>query len=359
VTPKIFPFLILLALYVLVGVASGGSKIVIEYFYYDPSKLPCPACDDPKIAMIEDLMSEIEREYADQVYVERLDVSSEPGASRWRNYGSPQVPALVINYTFCMKKEEITAESLKGILDAYLSGSPVPKKVCASEDFPILLLVVLSGLIDGINPCAIALLTFFLAFLYSINRTRRDVMKIAATYIIGLYVVYLSIGLGLLHSVEFFGIARPFSIIGVTALVFYGLINIKDSLWPGKYSLKFPKKALPTVKRLLERASMPAALAMGVLVGLLEFPCTGGIYVFILSLLGGETFLNGFAYLLIYNLMFIVPLLIILLIGSNIESVTKMDRWRQQRRHQIRLITGIIMVFLGLLVIYLIVAKQI
>ena len=62
------------------------------------------------------------------------------------------------------------------------------------------------------------------------------------------------------------------------------------------------------------RSHLAAAFAIGFVVSLFEFPCTGQIYlptiVFVSQIPGLKT--NPLSYLVLYNLMFIVPLAVIL-----------------------------------------------
>jgi len=83
---------------------------------------------------------------------------------------------------------------------------------------------------------------------------------------------------------------------------------------------------------------------MGVLVGLGEFPCSGSIYVGVLALLSsGAGFTEG-----LYNFMFVLPLILILLSASNLDTLLKIDTWRVKRRRQVRFASGIFLIALGL-----------
>ncbi|MFQ6616769.1 MAG: glutaredoxin family protein, partial [Fidelibacterota bacterium] len=63
----------------------------------------------------------------------------------------------------------------------------------ASQFIP---LIVSTGLLDGINPCAFAVSLFFIAFLFTIKRTRTDIARVGAVYVTVIYLTYLGIGLG-------------------------------------------------------------------------------------------------------------------------------------------------------------------
>jgi cytochrome c biogenesis protein CcdA len=92
---------------------------------------------------------------------------------------------------------------------------------------------------------------------------------------------------------------------------------------------------------------------MGVLVGLGEFPCSGSIYVGVLALLSsGAGFTEGLFYLLLYNFMFVLPLILILLSATNLDTLVEIDTWRVKRRRQVRFASGVFLIALGLATLY-------
>jgi len=98
----------------------------------------------------------------------------------------------------------------------------------------------------------------------------------------------------------------------------------------------------------MRRATLPAVAVLGVLVGLCEFPCTGGIYVGILGLLSAQTsYWVGFGYLLIYNVMFVLPLVAILFGIGNRRVIGQFSRWEVQHKRQLKLGQGLVMIALG------------
>ena len=105
---------------------------------------------------------------------------------------------------------------------------------------------------------------------------------------------------------------------------------------------------------LIDRASIPTAFMLGALVGVCEFPCTGGPYLAVLGLLHDSvTYLKGFGYLVFYNAVFVLPLIIILSIASNQSVLEKVQAWQNQERKQERLIAGVLMAALGALIFLL------
>ena len=101
----------------------------------------------------------------------------------------------------------------------------------------------------------------------------------------------------------------------------------------------------------MEKATIPATLLLGFVVGLFEFPCTGGPYLFVLGLLHDQqNALRGFGYLIFYNIMFVLPLLIALVIAVNKQVLETMDQIRRAETKQARIWVAVIMILLGVLI---------
>lgn len=219
----------------------------------------------------------------------------------------------------------------------------------------LLPLVAISALLDSINPCAFSVLLLTIAFLLSIGRLRSNILKIGGFYILGLFVIYLGIGLGILQALHLFNTPNFMAKVGATLLIALGAINIVNEFFPSfPIKLRIPQKAHPKIAALMEKASLPTAFLLGGLVGLCEFPCTGGPYLLVLGLLHDKaTFLKGLAYLVFYNLLFVLPLVIILLIAGNESLVEKVNQWRKEKTRAMKLYSGLAMIGLGIFIFLL------
>jgi cytochrome c biogenesis protein CcdA len=101
----------------------------------------------------------------------------------------------------------------------------------------------------------------------------------------------------------------------------------------------------------MEKATVPMAFLLGLLVGICEFPCTGGPYLMVIGLLHDQsTYLQGALYLLLYNLLFVLPLVVVLMITGDKAVVGKVQRWRSTKLKHSRLVGGIIMIVIGVLI---------
>jgi|Deesub1362A_J573_1020465.scaffolds.fasta_scaffold00109_71 cytochrome c biogenesis protein CcdA len=232
-----------------------------------------------------------------------------------------------------------------------LQNSPVLSNFVSSSLLP---LVIVTGLLDGINPCAFAVLLFFIAYLFTIKRARVSVIKMGVVYIAAIYLAYFLIGIGIMKALVITGQPHLMAKIGAILIIILGFINIKDYFKPELFPihLKIPHQAVPHIKEWAYKATFPAASIMGFLVGLCTFPCSGGIYVAIIGLLSAKaTYFNGIAYLLLYNLMFVMPLVVILLVTSSASRTVKLKEWRDRNARLMKLEFGVAMILIGFVIL--------
>ena len=173
-------------------------------------------------------------------------------------------------------------------------------------------------------------------------------------YIGSVYISYLLIGIGILSIIQIpFITDYVYLIAGGVALV-AGFINVKDFFYYGKgFTLKIPSRTKKSINEWTKKANVPAAIVLGFLVSLFEFPCTGEVYLVILALLAQQaTQAIAIGYLLLYNLMFVLPLIIILfsiLFGFNIERIKS---WKDKKKNYMKLATGLLLLILGIYMMY-------
>lgn len=219
----------------------------------------------------------------------------------------------------------------------------------------LLIPVTIAAIADSINPCAISVLLLTVGFLFSLNKTRRNILAIGFTYIAAIYFVYISIGLGILQALTIFSIPHFMGKIGAIAIIAAGAINIINKYFPKfPIKLKIPESSHSQLAKFIEKASVPSAIILGILVGLYEFPCTGGPYLMILGLLHDKaSFWQGLSYLLYYNLIFVSPLAIILWFGSRQDLYEKVKAWKKTKLGQIDIWDGLVMIILGMIILFI------
>lgn len=213
--------------------------------------------------------------------------------------------------------------------------------------------VLITGFLDGIHPCAIAILLFFIAFLLTLKRSFRQILILGLVYILIIYLTYLVIGIGLLKGVIFFGQPHFFAKLGAWLLIILGALNLRDFFAPNlKLGLKLPTIPSYKIKSILEKSTLPAVIIGAFLVALCSVPCSGGVYAAVTSLLASRgTFATGFLYLLLYNLMYVLPLLIILILSFNPLTLVKLGTWQQKFKKTQKLIIGSALIIVGAVIL--------
>jgi cytochrome c biogenesis protein CcdA len=218
-------------------------------------------------------------------------------------------------------------------------------------DLPTLSLPLIlgAGLIDGINPCAFAVLIFMMGYLTRVSKGRVKLFFMGLTYIFTVYITYLLVGLGLLGVVQAPIISSTIYLIAAFIAIITGLLNIKDYFYYGEgLSLRIPKSQSERINAWVSKASIPAAIAVGFMVSLFELPCTGSVYLVILALLSqSETYFTALTYLFLYNLMFVLPLIVMFVAIMSGYSVKRAKEWKEEHKNVMKLISGLLLISLG------------
>ncbi|MFH1470912.1 MAG: cytochrome c biogenesis protein CcdA [Candidatus Micrarchaeota archaeon] len=339
----------------MIPLASAQQQAVQAYEFYS---LGCIHC-----AEVERYLINLEREYP-QLNVTTFEISYS-GENMLLSkrfciaYGvdcseRPPTPLVFINDTYISGDVPIK-EKLKPIVEACIRDGCVDAAekvegvtVTELHSEPPILVVVLAAMVDSINPCAFAVLIFMLQYIGSIA-SRHRMINVGLVYISVVYVTYLLAGLGILASFQSLSMTDlVYKLAAILALV-AGIINIKDYFFYGKWiSLEIPKKYGKTVEKYVQQATLPAAVALGVLVSAVELPCTGGAYFAILAMLQWAPFWKAFTYLALYNFFFVLPLIIILILFTLGYSSDALEKMRLENRRYMRLGIGLLLFFLGL-----------
>jgi len=216
-------------------------------------------------------------------------------------------------------------------------------------------LVLVSAILDSVHPCSFSILLITIAFLFSVQMTRKKILQIGGTYIAGIFLAYLLIGLGILKVLHLFNTPHFMGKIGATLLIVFGIINLINYLFPNfPIKLKIPSVSHAAMGNLMEKASIPATFGLGLLVGICQFPCMGGPYLMVIGLLRDQvTYYTGFGYLMFYNLILILPLSVVLWISADKTIVDKAQEWKNKNINSVKLWAGIAMVIIGILIFFI------
>jgi cytochrome c-type biogenesis protein len=214
------------------------------------------------------------------------------------------------------------------------------------------LLIIVAAFVDSINPCAFSVLFITLTFLFSLGHSRSRIIKTGLVYVSGIFLTYVLIGLGILKVLSIFHIPNSMAKLGAIAIILFGVINLINEFFPKfPIKLKMPNATHGKVGELITKATVPASFILGLLVGMFEFPCTGGPYLLVLGLLhDSASFMKGFGYLVLYNFIFVVPLIIAILVSTDKPILEKLDKLRKMETKKSRIWISLIVIVLGLLV---------
>jgi len=224
-------------------------------------------------------------------------------------------------------------------------------------------LIIAAAALDSINPCVFGVLIFLIAFMTRVFQSAKKMLLFGLLYTAVVYLTYLLLGFGILKIAVNPAIATSFYWFAALVAITAGLLEIKDFFWYGKgFSLQMIPGASNRIKMYTQKLENmetrhPALLffstiAIGIFVVLVELPCTGAPYLAILGLLSKGEFSSAVPMLLLYNLVFILPLFIILGIAYAGTASEKLESWRQEHKGLMRLAVGIFLMALGFYMLY-------
>jgi cytochrome c biogenesis protein CcdA/glutaredoxin len=222
------------------------------------------------------------------------------------------------------------------------------KELCLEKNGSLCFLGGVLGLADGVNPCMFSVLMFLLVYLIGIGSSRKA-LKAGIAFVITTFLFYLFFMFGLIKIISVLQIAREVRIaISAFALV-VGLVMIKDYFFYGKwFSFEISKKTKPMLEKLTKKGTVTSAIILALLASLVELPCTSGIPLAYVSILSTKE-VFAFGYLILYNIFFVLPLLIIVFGTIFVwKKVEKVEEWREKSKKYMRLVAGILLILLSI-----------
>ena len=229
--------------------------------------------------------------------------------------------------------------------------------------------IITAGFLDGFNPCAFGVLILFATFALGLaarqsldaahpgetpntGAASRTVLGLGAFFVLGVLLTYFLLGLGLLTAVasltDFGGNHLPSRFAALLAIGL-GLWMVRDVLLPDAgWKLEAPH-ALHGRMRDWARTSSPLALfGGGVLIGLCTVPCSGAVYLGVVALLGASgTVEAGLGALVLYNLAYITPLVVLLILASRPGLIRVINRWHLEHAGGTKVVLAIVVLALG------------
>jgi cytochrome c-type biogenesis protein len=221
--------------------------------------------------------------------------------------------------------------------------------------------VIIAGVIDGINPCAFTVLLLFITALLAslkageqnIGAARARLVGMGSIYIGAVFLTYLALGVGLLKTLDFFTREHAPARFGALIAILFGLWMVKDYFLPDwGWRLQAPGRVGEFARQAAQKATIPALVTGGFLIGLCTVPCSGAVYLGVLSLLALQpTAMLGYGYLLLYNIVFILPLIVILILASAKPTLNRLAHWNLHHKEWVRLALGSGVVAMGMIIL--------
>ena len=243
-------------------------------------------------------------------------------------------------------------------------GAPAAPSAAMTARLPALTLgtVLVAGIADGFNPCAFTVLLLFITSLVAAAQARDApsavslrgrVIGLGSIYIASVFFTYLALGVGLLAAVDLFTQRHLPARLGAVLSIALGLWMLKDYFLPEMgLRLEAPAAVGRWARASARRATIPTLVAGGVLIGLCTLPCSGAVYLAVLSLLAAQSSaLAGFGYLVLYNALFVLPLGAILLLASARPTLNRLAHWNLHHREWVRLGLGTGVVLMGFVIL--------
>jgi len=292
-----------------------------------------------------------------------------------------KMPVLFIGEDILGGEKNIRAE-IEKLVEKYVQRggakeieiAPIEKEILQKEIltrfkqfrlFPVLF----AGLVDGLNPCAFAAIIFFIAYLTMIlKKPKREIFFTGITFVFGVFLTYFFIGLGLVRILQMVeGLVLISKIlyfsIGIFTLVltyysFHDYFAVKkiEKGQPNKVVLQLPQFFRWKIYEVIERQTklkyfVIFAFVTGVLISILEFFCTGQIYlptiIYIINQVTSYR-LQVTSYLVLYSLMFVLPLIIIFGLVYFGVSSEKIEIFGRRYIATVKFLTGLLFLFLSL-----------
>ncbi|KYK32196.1 MAG: hypothetical protein AYK22_07580 [Thermoplasmatales archaeon SG8-52-3] len=359
-------------------VVAENNQIVLEFFI---SSKPCDSCDEKK-----PVVEKIENIFGENITVERYLVHKddyEDNYNRFISYGFKIVPAVAVrnisapDFNILLPYEDITEENLIDAIEYHFEGnySYIPPEVdkdeiCISTPFgevcinlsdaSLPIITILIGAIDSVNPCSFFVLLFLLSLLLY-TKSRKKMLFVGGIFIFFSGFIYFLLMAAILN---FIAVVENQYIIsymaGIIAIIF-GIINIKDFFFFKKgpstsISDKQKSKLAKQMRNIIKISSIPSlffsTVVLAISANTVELLCS-----FYLPFIYTGTILpqynlglvEQYLYLIFYNIVYVIPLLIIVGI-----MVITLGRWKltEFQGRILKLFSGIMILSLGAILLF-------
>ncbi len=259
------------------------------------------------------------------------------------------LPEPVLDEATLRRVEAAHAAGATAPLEKELDREQLAKHASLLSERGELASIIVPALADGVNPCAFATVILFVSMLSTLGHERRNILLVGIVFIVAVFIAYFAIGLfvfeGLRRLMKEFMWVESIITWGALALAGgAGLLSLVDAVQAyrtagkGKMLLVLPDSIKDRIRKQLRKAAHASALiwgafVAGILVSFLEAACTGQVYFPVITLLikNENTRFEGVLKLLLYNVLFILPLMAVFIaayVGISSEAIANAARKR-------------------------------
>lgn len=217
-------------------------------------------------------------------------------------------------------------------------------------------LLTAAALTNGLNPCGIGMMITFLGYLLVFGgkgKEKNFVLRIGIVYVGAVFVTYLLTGLlfyGVAYYIQRWWLASVFKYIVGGALAIAGLIQLKDVFFPDlPIHLRMSLKGFEKLTKLMAKASFGVTALIGFLTTVFSTPCMLPLYIGTTAVIvkSGFPMIKVLGFFLYYNLIFILPLIVILLVMVGGKQVVNMKEWEHKNTKWMRFVLGVVLLAMG------------
>ena len=311
--------------------AAATSTIPLEYYDMDR----CPDCK-----LTDPLIADLEGAYGGALAIEWIDVENVDGWERWNAYAFLEVPAVVVDGTFKIPKEEITEESLRAAIEQSLAGAePQENSPPINWNIPFAFSL---GLFSGFSPCLMAILGFILVYVTGSGKGLRSSLLNSVIFGLGLVAAYIVLGCCFLLAGMSLGGFGPYLAVAAGLITILTGVNLLGLI-------KLPISADDYVKSSIRKhaTTLAGLFILGMIFSIVKAPCAAPMLLVLLSRILIDGTVQDLSLLLIFGAGVLTPFLGVGVLGGYASS----SRIREYR-DIIRAGSGILLIGFGLWMLF-------
>ena len=218
--------------------------------------------------------------------------------------------------------------------------------------------ITLLALVNSVNPCQIAMLVLVLITILTQNQEkRRKILFVGLSFIAAVYLGYLFYGIILVQLFQTFALLLRESAIYIKyafaiLAMLVGALQIKDFFFykKGSFGTEMPIWMRPKAKRIIEKITSPlGAFITGFIITLFLSPCTMAPLLVATERLSTLGLVGALPWLLYFNLIAVLPLIIItIIIYGGFATAESVSHWKERNVRILHLIAGLLIFSAGL-----------